>query len=45
MIDAADLGLIKVVEEPEEALQVITGHYGERGYEPSEEESEQMFEL
>jgi len=45
MIDTADLRLIKVVEEPEEALQAITGHYGERGYEPSEEESERMFEL
>lgn len=45
MIDAADLALIKVVEEPEQVLQAITGHYGERGYEPSEEENERMFEL
>ena len=45
MIDAADLALMRVVERPEEALQAISGHYGQRGYEPSEEESDLMFEL
>ena len=45
MIDAHDLQLVHVVEEPEEVLQVIAGHYGERGYAPSREEDELMFEL
>ncbi len=45
MIDARDLELMHVVEEPEEVLQVINTHYGERGYTPSREEDELMFEL
>ena len=45
MIDAEDMRLLKVVEEPEEVLPAIFGHYGERGYEPSKEEEDLMFEL
>jgi uncharacterized protein (TIGR00730 family) len=45
MIDAAEMQLLKVVEEPEEVLQAISGHYGERGYRASQAESELMFEL
>lgn len=45
MIDAVDLDLMRVVEQPEEVLQAIVGHYGERGYQPSEKENDLMFEL
>lgn len=45
MVDERDLELMTVVEEPEEVLQAITGHYRERGYAPSREEDELMFEL
>ena len=45
LIDAADMQLLKVVEEPEEVLQAISGHYGDRGYGPSQLEDELMFEL
>jgi uncharacterized protein (TIGR00730 family) len=45
MIDAEDMRLLKVVEEPEEVLQAILGHYGNRGYAPSQAEDELMFEL
>jgi uncharacterized protein (TIGR00730 family) len=45
LIDTDDLRLMTVVEEPEEVLQAILGHYRERGYEPSPEEADLMFEL
>lgn len=45
LIDAGDLQLMTVVEDPEEVLQVILGHYRERGIEPSREETDLMFEL
>ena len=45
MIDAVDMDLVKVVEEPEEVLQAVLGHYAGRGYAPSEEEDKRMFEL
>ena len=45
MIDARDLEVVHVVEEPEQVLKAIAGHYGERGYTPSREEDELMFEL
>src|SRR5690348_10312108 len=45
LIDAGDLQLMTVVEDPEQVLQVILGHYRERGIEPSREETDLMFEL
>jgi|SRR5579864_9512630 len=45
LIDAADLDLMRVVEQPEEVLHAIAGYYGGRGYEPSEKETDLMFEL
>lgn len=45
MLDAKDLGLLRVVEEPEEVLSAILEHYGERSYMPSESEEALMFEL
>jgi uncharacterized protein (TIGR00730 family) len=45
MIAADDMRLLKVVEEAEEVLPAILGHYDKRSYEPSEEENDLMFEL
>ncbi len=45
LVDAADLDLIRVVEEPEEVLQLILGDYHGRSYAPSEAEDALMFEL
>ena len=44
-IDAADMGLMEVVDDADEALMVILKHYSGRGYEPSKEEDDLMFEL
>jgi len=44
-IDAADMQLMQVVDTAEEVLPVILGHYGQRGYAPSKEEDDLMFEL
>ncbi|HWP94568.1 MAG TPA: TIGR00730 family Rossman fold protein [Gammaproteobacteria bacterium] len=45
MIDADDMNLFKVVEEPDEVVRVIFDYYGARGFEPSREEHELMLEL
>ena len=45
MINAEDMDLITVVEEPDEVVRVIFDHYGSRGFEPSQEEREIMLEL
>ena len=45
MVDPQDFRLMRVVDTAEEVLPAIQGHYGERGYEPSEEEDKLMFEL
>jgi len=45
MIATEDLNLLKIVEEPEEVLPAILGHYDKRGYAPSKEEDDLMFEL
>lgn len=45
MVDAKDMDLLTVVEEPEEVVQAIFDHYGGRGFEPSREERELMLEL
>ena len=44
-IDAADMGLMQVVDEADEVLPAILKHYSGRGYEPSKEEDDLMFEL
>ena len=45
MIDAKDMELMRVVDTAEDVVAVILGHYGQRGYEPSKEEDDLMFEL
>ncbi|HEV2212262.1 MAG TPA: LOG family protein, partial [Gammaproteobacteria bacterium] len=45
MIDAKDLELMQVVDTAEDVVTTIVGHFGERGYEPSKEEDDLMFEL
>ncbi|HEX7029573.1 MAG TPA: TIGR00730 family Rossman fold protein [Gammaproteobacteria bacterium] len=45
MVDAKDMELLTVVEEPDEVVQAIFDHYGGRGFEPSREERELMLEL
>ncbi|HEV2212386.1 MAG TPA: TIGR00730 family Rossman fold protein [Gammaproteobacteria bacterium] len=44
-IDAADMQLMQVVDTAEEVLPAILRHYSQRGYEPSKEEDDLMFEL
>lgn len=45
MIDAGDMDLISVVNEPQQVVDVIFDHYSTRGFEPSPEEREVMLEL
>lgn len=45
MIDAEDMKLLTVAEEPEEVVAAIFDHYSGRGFEPSREERELMLEL
>ena len=45
MIDVDDLKLFTVVNEPQEVVNVIFDHYGDRGFEPSAKEQEVMLEL
>lgn len=45
MINAEDMDLLSVVEEPQEVVEVLFDHYGTRGFEPSREERELMLEL
>ena len=45
LIGPKDLELLNVVEEPEEVLAAILGHYGKRAYAPTPEEDDIMFEL
>jgi len=45
MIDAADLDLIQVVDEPRAALDAIFAYYEKRGFAPSEQEQEKQFYL
>ena len=44
-IGPEDLKLVQVVDTAEEVLPAIRGHYGARGYAPSEAEDNLMFEL
>jgi hypothetical protein len=45
MIDAADLELYRVVDEPDAVIETIFEHYAGRGFEPSPEEREILLEL
>ncbi|MDJ0739365.1 MAG: TIGR00730 family Rossman fold protein [Gammaproteobacteria bacterium] len=45
MIDAADLDLLQVCDEPEEIVRAIFEHYETRSLEPSEAEQEILLEL
>ncbi|HET7921656.1 MAG TPA: TIGR00730 family Rossman fold protein [Gammaproteobacteria bacterium] len=45
MIDAADLDLIRVVDRPEDVVNIIFDHFGPRGFEPSAAERELMIDL
>ena len=45
MIDAADMDLIKLIDEPKEVVDAIFKHYEERGFEPSAAEREIQLHL
>lgn len=45
MIAPEDVDFMKIVDEPEEVVEAIFDHYGDRGFEPSAEEREVMLEL
>lgn len=45
MIDAADIDLIKVIDEPKKVVEAIFNHYEKRGFEPSAAEREAQLNL
>lgn len=45
MIDAGDLELLQVVDDPQQVVDVIFSHYESRGFEPSAEEQEILLDL
>lgn len=45
MIDAADLDLMTLVDEPQQVVETIFAHYGARGFELSAAEREMMIDL
>jgi len=45
MIDAADMDLIKVIDEPKKVVAAIFNHYEKRGFEPSAAEREAQLNL
>jgi uncharacterized protein (TIGR00730 family) len=45
MINAADMDLFKVVDDPKEVVDTIFDHYERRGFEPSREEREILLDL
>jgi uncharacterized protein (TIGR00730 family) len=45
MIDAADMNLIKVIDEPRQVVEAIFNHYEKRGFEPSAAEREAQLNL
>lgn len=45
MIDAVDLDLIKVIDEPKQVVEAIFNHYEKRGFEPSAAEREAQLNL
>jgi len=44
-IDAEDMDLFQVIDEPQEVVDAIFSHYEHRGFEPSAEEQEILLEL
>jgi uncharacterized protein (TIGR00730 family) len=45
VIDPADLGLLKLLDQPDQVVNAIFDHYERRGFEPSAEERERSLEL
>jgi uncharacterized protein (TIGR00730 family) len=45
MINAEDLDLFKILDDPQEVVDAIFSHYEHRGFEPSAEELEMLLEL
>ena len=45
MIDAADLDLLQVCDEPQQVVDAIFAFYEKRGFEPSPAEREVMLNL
>ena len=45
MINAEDLNLFKILDEPKEVVEAIFTHYEQRGFEPTEEEQQTMLDL
>ena len=45
MIDAADMNLIKLIDEPDQVVAAIFDHYEKRGFEPSAAEREAQLNL
>ena len=45
MIDAADMDLIKIIDEPKQVVEAIFNHYEKRGFEPSAAEREAQLNL
>ena len=44
-LDAADVDLIKVIDEPKGVVDAIFNYYESRGFEPSEAEREMLLNL
>ena len=45
MIDAADLELVQLIDDPQQVVDAIFAHYGKRGFAPSAAESEILLNL
>ena len=45
MIDAADLDLVQVIDEPGQVVEAIFRHYETRGFQPSAQEREILLNL
>lgn len=45
MIDADDLDLFQILDEPKEVVEAIFSHYEHRGFEPTEEERQILLDL
>jgi hypothetical protein len=45
MINAADLDLFKVIDDPKQVVDAIFDHYEKRGFEPSRQEQSILLDL
>jgi hypothetical protein len=45
MIAAGDLGLMRVIEEPEAIVEAIFDYYESRGFQPTRDERDKMLNL